>query len=95
MGTPGPRARGARARSAARAGQGVAPLYVRFSASPEADRAVVSRDHESGCLIPGLSTNPMTPEPWWARPSEQWVSPQFNQYAHLMVGGQVSLAADR
>ena len=67
----------------------LAPLYVRFSAGPEADRAVVSRDHESGCLMPGLSANPMTPEPWWDRPVEHWVSRQLNQYAHLMVGDRL------
>ncbi|WP_051432955.1 DUF6098 family protein [Promicromonospora kroppenstedtii] len=65
--------------------QVLAPVYVRFSAGPEADRAVASRDHESGCLMPGLSVNPMTPEPWWTRPVEHWVARQLRQYAHLMV----------
>ncbi len=63
----------------------LAPVYVRFSAGPEADRATVSRDHESGCLMPGLSVNPITPEAWWTRPVEHWVARQLNQYAHLMV----------
>jgi hypothetical protein len=61
------------------------PVYVRFSAGPEADRSTISRDHESGCLMPGLSVNPMTPEPWWTRPVEHWVARQLSQYAHLMV----------
>ncbi|MFD7306792.1 DUF6098 family protein [Promicromonospora sp. NPDC059942] len=63
----------------------LAPVYVRFSAGPEADRAAVSRDHESGCLMPGLSVNPLTPEPWWTRPVEHWIARQLYQYAHLMV----------
>jgi hypothetical protein len=65
--------------------QVLAPVYVRFSAGPQADRATVSRDHESGCLMPGLSVNPMTPEPWWSRPVQHWVARQLRQYTHLMV----------
>ena len=64
----------------------VSPLYVRFSAGPEQDSRTVSRDHESGCLLPGLSVNPMNPEPWWDRPVEHWVARQLCQYAHLMTG---------
>jgi len=67
----------------------VHPLYVRFSAGPEEDRTSVSRDHESGCLLPGLSVNPMHPEPWWDRPTEHWVARQLCQYAHLMTPGRV------
>jgi hypothetical protein len=63
----------------------VAPVYVRFSGGPEADAATQSRDHESGCLLPGLSVNPLTPEPWWDRPVEHWVARQLCQYAHLMT----------
>jgi hypothetical protein len=66
--------------------QALGLVHVRYSAGPSADRAVVSRDHESGCLMPGLSANPMTPEPWWDRPVEHWIARQLNQYAHLMVG---------
>lgn len=66
--------------------QMLAPVYVRFSAGPDADRAAISRDHESGCLMPGLSVNPMTPESWWTRPVEDWLARQLRQYAHLMVG---------
>ncbi|GAB3103778.1 DUF6098 family protein [Isoptericola nanjingensis] len=61
------------------------PLYVRFSAGPVADAAAESRDHESGCLLPGLSVNPLDPEPWWDRPVEHWVARQLCQYAHLMT----------
>ncbi|GGM32455.1 DUF6098 family protein [Promicromonospora citrea] len=63
----------------------LAPVYVRFSAGPQVDRSTVSKDHESGCVLPGLSVNPMTPEPWWTRPPEHWVARQLRQYAHLMV----------
>jgi hypothetical protein len=61
------------------------PLYVRFSAGPLADASAESRDHESGCLLPGLSVNPLVPEPWWGRPVEHWVARQLCQYAHLMT----------
>lgn len=63
----------------------VRPLYVRFSGGPDQDRSTVSRDHESGCLLPGLSVNPMNPEPWWDRPVEHWVARQLCQYAHLLT----------
>jgi hypothetical protein len=63
----------------------VRPLYVRFSGGPDQDRSTVSRDHESGCLLPGLSVNPMNPEPWWDRPIEHWVARQLCQYAHLLT----------
>src|SRR5690606_6815584 len=43
--------------------EAVSPIYVRFSAGPDVDSTSVSRDHESGCLLPGLSTNPLDPEP--------------------------------
>jgi hypothetical protein len=61
----------------------VSPVYVRFSAGPVADAATASRDHESGCLLPGLSVNPLTPEPWWDRRLEHWLARQLCQYAHL------------
>jgi hypothetical protein len=63
----------------------VSPIYVRFSAGPVADAATVSRDHESGCLLPGLSVNPLTPEPWWDRKLEHWLARQLCQYAHLLT----------
>jgi hypothetical protein len=63
----------------------VRPLFVRFSGGPDQDRSTVSRDHESGCLLPGLSVNPMNPEPWWDRPVEHWVARQLCQYAHLLT----------
>lgn len=60
--------------------------YVRFSAGPEADRAAVSVDKESGCPLPGLSVNRLAPEPWWDRPVELWLARRLCQYAHLAGG---------
>lgn len=65
--------------------EAVSPLYVRFSGGPVVDAATVSRDHESGCLLPGLSVNPLTPEPWWDRKLEHWLARQLCQYAHLLA----------
>jgi hypothetical protein len=59
------------------------PLYVRYSRGPDADAAEVSIDHESGCRLPGLSVNPLDPEPWWNRPVQHWVARQLRQYVHL------------
>ncbi|WP_218926029.1 DUF6098 family protein [Xylanimonas oleitrophica] len=64
------------------------PLYVRFSEGPQADAECVSRDHESGCAMPGLSANPLDPEPWWDRPVIDWVARQVVQYAHLERGSR-------
>ncbi len=65
-----------------------APLYVRFSAGPDADASEESRDHESGCVLPGLSVNPLNPEPWFDRPPLHWVARQLVQYAHLEEAGR-------
>ena len=59
------------------------PLYVRFSAGPDADSHGTSRDGESGALLPGLSVNRLEPEPWWHLPVRVWVARQLAQYAHL------------
>ena len=63
--------------------QSRAPLYVRISAGPEADANETSVDYESGCELPGLSVNPLNPEPWFHRPGTHWVARQLVQYAHL------------
>jgi hypothetical protein len=57
--------------------------YVRFSEGPEADARESSVDHESGLELPGLSVNPLRPEPWWTRPTRDWLARQLCQYAHL------------
>ncbi|MRG60652.1 hypothetical protein GE115_12350 [Agromyces sp. CFH 90414] len=58
-------------------------LYVRYSEGPDDDRAGGSIDTESGLELPGLSVNPLDPEPWWTRPVEDWLARQLCQYKHL------------
>jgi hypothetical protein len=58
-------------------------LYVRYSEGYEADRDGRSLDTESGLQLPGLSVNPLRPEPWWTRPLRDWVARQLCQYKHL------------
>ena len=62
------------------------PVFVRFSGGPEADVTGTSVDKESGCVLPGLSVNPLVPEPWWDRPVEHWLARQLCQYVHLGGG---------
>jgi hypothetical protein len=59
------------------------PRYVRYSKGPDDDRAGASVDTESGLELPGLSVNPLDPEPWWSRPVEDWMARQLCQYRHL------------
>lgn len=62
----------------------VAPdAFVRFSKGPHHDRNWNSRDYESGLDLPGLSVNPLHPEDWWTRPTEEWVARQICNYVHL------------
>ena len=62
---------------------GGAPLYVRYSEGPDHDFGSTSVDTESGLELPGLSVNPLDPEPWWTRPTEDWLARQLCQYKHL------------
>jgi len=64
------------------------PVYVRFSAGPQADASGTSRDGESGAELPGLSVNRLQPEPWWDRPARVWIARQLMQYAHLGASGE-------
>jgi len=59
------------------------PLYVRYSEGPNRDADGRSIDFESGLELPGLSVNPLTPEPWWTRPLTDWLARQLCQYQHL------------
>jgi hypothetical protein len=59
------------------------PLYVRYSLGPEADSDGSSVDTESGLMLPGLSVNPLDPEPWWVRPRLDWLARQLCQYKQL------------
>lgn len=58
-------------------------LFIRFSRGPEADRGRRSKDYESGLELPGLSVNPLRPEPWWTRPVVEWLARQLCNYVHL------------
>lgn len=58
-------------------------LHVRYSKGPEHDAEERSIDTESGLELPGLSVNPLDPEPWWTRPLEDWLARQLCQYRHL------------
>jgi hypothetical protein len=75
------RAAGGLSELAARLGRG--PLYVRYSRGPADDGDGGSIDTESGLELPGLSVNPLDPEPWWTRPVEDWLARQLCQYMHL------------
>lgn len=59
------------------------PLFVRYSEGPEKDAEGRSIDTESGLELPGLSANPLDPEPWWTRPTADWLARQLCQYKHL------------
>lgn len=60
-----------------------ADLYVRYSEGYDADRDGGSIDTESGLELPGLSVNPLHPEPWWTRPAADWLARQLCQYKQL------------
>ena len=70
----------------------VEPLYVRYSEDPAADVGGRTIDGESGLMLPGLSTNRLTPEPWWTRPVRQWVARQLMKYRHLAATGDGRVA---
>ncbi|WP_245556849.1 DUF6098 family protein [Gryllotalpicola ginsengisoli] len=63
------------------------PTFLRYSKGPEQDAHEQSVDQESGLELPGLSTNPLDPEPWWSRPVLDWLARQICQYAHLRRDG--------
>ncbi|PPG38752.1 DUF6098 family protein [Pseudoclavibacter sp. RFBA6] len=58
-------------------------LHVRYSEGPAKDAEQRSLDTESGLQLPGLSVNPLDPEPWWTRPIDDWLARQLCQYEHL------------
>lgn len=58
-------------------------LHVRYSEGFEHDASARSIDTESGLELPGLSANPLDPEPWWTRPTTDWIARQLCQYKHL------------
>lgn len=58
-------------------------LHVRYSEGFEHDRDEASVDTESGLELPGLSVNPLDPQPWWTRERADWLARQLCQYKHL------------
>ncbi|TYK53382.1 DUF6098 family protein [Actinomadura decatromicini] len=61
------------------------PLYVRWSADPEADQSSPnSMDGLTGAELPGLSANPLAVEEWWGdRSTVLWVARRLHDYSHL------------
>jgi hypothetical protein len=58
-------------------------VFVRHSKGIEVDRGRSSVDYESGLELPGLSANPLDPEPWWTRARKDWLARQLCTYVHL------------
>jgi hypothetical protein len=58
-------------------------VCIRYSKGPEHDRGEPSVDYESGLSLPGLSANPLRPEPWWKRDTRDWLARQICHYAKL------------
>ncbi|WP_370617867.1 DUF6098 family protein [Mumia qirimensis] len=59
-------------------------LYLRYSEGPERDlKDGPSRDYESGQDLPGWSVTTVDPEPWWRRPTSDWVARRICKYAEL------------
>jgi hypothetical protein len=57
-------------------------LYVRWA--PKPDEPATSRDELTGAELPGVSVNPLDPEPWWDDlPLELWLARQLYDYCHL------------
>ncbi|MDQ0895834.1 DUF6098 family protein [Agromyces ramosus] len=52
----------------------------RASSTTSTNRASTSRAASS---FPGLSANPLDPQPWWTRPLGDWLARQLCQYKHL------------
>ena len=68
-----------------------AQLYLRWSQGPGvdlADCAGASRDTLTGITLPGLSANPLAPEPWWGdRSPRLWAARWLYDYRHLHQPG--------
>ncbi|WP_460943154.1 DUF6098 family protein [Okibacterium endophyticum] len=63
--------------------EGEPGLFIRYSRGFDHDVNTGSIDTESGLELPGLSVNPLSPEPWWTRPLRDWLARQLCQYKHL------------
>lgn len=59
-------------------------VYLRYSHGPDADTdGHPSHDYESGAQLPGLSVTILSPEPWWDRPTADWIARRVCKYAEL------------
>ena len=58
-------------------------VCVRYSRGPDHDSSRRSIDYESGLELPGLSSIPLAPEPWWTRDPRDWLARQLCHYVHL------------
>ena len=58
-------------------------VCVRYSRGPDDDSSRRSADYESGLELPGLSSIPLRPEPWWTRDPRDWLARQLCHYVHL------------
>jgi len=63
-------------------------VFVRYSAGPDTDREGRSMDYESGLEMPGLSVAVLSPEPWWTRPTADWVARRLCKYDDLLDAGR-------
>jgi Family of unknown function (DUF6098) len=59
-------------------------VFVRHSAGPASDDGGRSFDYESGVELPGLSVAVLSPEPWWTRPTADWVARRLCKYDELL-----------
>lgn len=60
-------------------------VFVRYSRGPRAE-GPKSMDYEAQVELPGLSVTNLTPEPWWPRPSADWIARRICKYAGLSDG---------
>lgn len=59
-------------------------LLVRYSMGPASDAEDgPSRDYEADVDLPGWSATTLEPEPWWPRPSADWVARRLCKYDEL------------
>ncbi|GAB2632207.1 DUF6098 family protein [Nocardia goodfellowii] len=63
-------------------------IYLRVSHGPQRDaESGRSRDFEAGVDLPGWSVTTVAPEPWWPRPSREWVARRLCKYVNLAEQG--------
>jgi hypothetical protein len=58
-------------------------VYVRYSVGPDEDAAGPSRDYEADVDLPGLPVTGLRPEPWWPRPTLDWIARRVCKYLDI------------